>query len=141
MGGGPILLPLTSVGRPRRDPFGLVKPQVHMSTMDWQPTARRLQSLEAEPVTVEDMLGVPELSQYEALPDSCRETCSGVLAARRVQREIPCFDGNYPIELPRQTALGKHVIQRTLANAARTGANPASVMQSQNDNAPALRRP
>ena len=87
------------------------------------------------------MLGVPELSQYEALPDSCRETCSGVPAARRVQREIPCFDGNYAIELPRQTALGKHVIQRTLANAARTGANPASVMQSQNDNAPALRRP
>ena len=23
-----------------------------------------------------------------------------------------CFDGNYPIELPRRTALGKHVIQR-----------------------------
>ena len=41
-----------------------------------------------------------------------------------------CFDGNYPIELPRQTALGKDVMQRTLANAARTGANPASVMQS-----------
>ncbi len=52
-----------------------------------------------------------------------------------------CFDGNYPIELPRQAALGKHVIQRTLANAARTGANPASVMQSENDNEPALRRP
>jgi len=52
-----------------------------------------------------------------------------------------CFDGNYPIELPRQTALGKDVIQRTLANAARTGANPASVMQSENDNVPALRRP
>jgi len=52
-----------------------------------------------------------------------------------------CFDGNYPIELPRQTALGKHVIQRTLANAARTGANPASVMQSENDNVPTLRRP
>jgi amidophosphoribosyltransferase len=52
-----------------------------------------------------------------------------------------CFDGNYPIELRRQTALGKHVIQRTLANAARTGANPASVIQSENDNVPALRRP
>ena len=52
-----------------------------------------------------------------------------------------CFDGNYPIELPRQTALGKDVMQRTLANAARTGANPASVMQSENDNVPALRRP
>ena len=52
-----------------------------------------------------------------------------------------CFDGNYPIELPRQTALGKDVMQRTLANAARTGANPASVMQSENDNVPAMRRP
>ncbi len=52
-----------------------------------------------------------------------------------------CFDGNYPIELPRQTTLGNDVIQRTLANAARTGANPASVMQSENDNVPALRRP
>jgi amidophosphoribosyltransferase len=51
------------------------------------------------------------------------------------------FDGNYPIELPRQTALGKDVMQRTLANAARTGGNPASVMQSENDNVPALRRP
>ena len=52
-----------------------------------------------------------------------------------------CFDGNYPIELPRQTALGKDVMQHTLANAARTGANPASVMQSENDNVPTLRRP
>jgi amidophosphoribosyltransferase len=52
-----------------------------------------------------------------------------------------CFDGNYPIELPRQTARGKDVMQCTLANAARTGANPASVMQSENDNVPALRRP
>jgi amidophosphoribosyltransferase len=52
-----------------------------------------------------------------------------------------CFDGNYPIELPRQTALGKDVMQRTLANAARTGVNPASVMQSENRNVPTLRRP
>jgi amidophosphoribosyltransferase len=52
-----------------------------------------------------------------------------------------CFDGKYPIELPRQTALGKNVMQGTLANAARTGANPASVMQSENDNVPTLRRP
>jgi hypothetical protein len=42
---------------------------------------------------------------------------------------------------PGQTPLGKDVIQRTLANAARTGANPASVMQSENDNVPAMRRP
>ena len=52
-----------------------------------------------------------------------------------------CFDGNYPIELPRQIALGKDVMQCTLANAARTGANRASVMQSENDNVPGLRRP
>ena len=52
-----------------------------------------------------------------------------------------CFDGNYPIELPTQTALGKNVIEHTPANAARTGANPASVVQSENVNMPALRRP
>jgi len=52
-----------------------------------------------------------------------------------------CFDGNYPTELPRQTALGKHVIQRTLANVARIGADPASVMQSENDNVSGLCRP
>ena len=46
-----------------------------------------------------------------------------------------------PMRRPGQTPLGKDVIQRTLANAARTGANPASVMQSENDNVPALRRP
>ena len=32
-----------------------------------------------------------------------------------------CFDGNYPIELPGETALGKNVIEHMLANAARTG--------------------
>ena len=52
-----------------------------------------------------------------------------------------CFDGNYPIEQPRQTAFGTDVMQRTIANTARAGANPASVMQSENDNVPALRRP
>ena len=46
-----------------------------------------------------------------------------------------------PMRRPGQAPLGKDVIQRTLANAARTGANPASVMQSENDNVPALRRP
>ena len=43
MGGGPTLLPLTSVGRISRvgpaETIGLVNPQIHMSTMDWQPTA------------------------------------------------------------------------------------------------------
>ncbi len=33
-----------------------------------------------------------------------------------------CFDGNYPIELPRESALGKNVVEHMLANAARTGA-------------------
>jgi len=32
-----------------------------------------------------------------------------------------CFDGNYPIELPGETALGKNVIEQMLATAARTG--------------------
>ena len=58
-----------------------------------------------------------------------------------MRQALACFDGNYPIELPRQTALGKDVMQCTLANAARTGANRASVMQSENDTVPALRRP
>ena len=52
-----------------------------------------------------------------------------------------CFDGNYPIELPGETALGQTVVEHMLANAARTGANPASVMQSENDNVLTLRRP
>ena len=30
-----------------------------------------------------------------------------------------CFDGNYPIELPSETALGKNVIEHMLTNAAR----------------------
>lgn len=33
-----------------------------------------------------------------------------------------CFDGKYPIELPRETALGKNVIEHMLANAARGAA-------------------
>jgi amidophosphoribosyltransferase len=48
-----------------------------------------------------------------------------------------CFDGNYPIELPDDSALGKNVIEHMLANAARTGAP----MQADNDNVSALRRP
>jgi amidophosphoribosyltransferase len=48
-----------------------------------------------------------------------------------------CFDGNYPIELPGETALGKNVIEHMLATAARTGIP----LQSENDNASALRRP
>ena len=42
-----------------------------------------------------------------------------------------CFDGNYPIELPGETALGKNVIEHMLANAARTGIP----IQADNDNA------
>ena len=52
-----------------------------------------------------------------------------------------CRARRYALRRPGQTPLGKDVIQRTLANAARTGANPASVMQSENDNVPAMRRP
>ncbi|MET0700875.1 MAG: amidophosphoribosyltransferase [Mycobacterium sp.] len=52
-----------------------------------------------------------------------------------------CFDGNYPIELPSETALGKNVMEHMLSNAARAGVTPVSVVQSENDNASALRRP
>ncbi len=48
-----------------------------------------------------------------------------------------CFDGNYPIELPGETALGKNVVEHMLATAARTGVP----LQPDNDNASALRRP
>jgi amidophosphoribosyltransferase len=48
-----------------------------------------------------------------------------------------CFDGNYPIELPGETALGKNVIEQMLATAARTGIP----LQADNDNVSALRRP
>lgn len=48
-----------------------------------------------------------------------------------------CFDGNYPIELPGETALGKNVIEHMLETAARTGIP----LQIENDNASALRRP
>jgi amidophosphoribosyltransferase len=52
-----------------------------------------------------------------------------------------CFDGNYPIELPSETALGKNVIEHMLANAARASGAAVSVVQSENDNVSALRRP
>ncbi len=48
-----------------------------------------------------------------------------------------CFDGNYPIELPGETALGKNVIEHMLETAARTGIP----LQADNDNASAIRRP
>jgi amidophosphoribosyltransferase len=48
-----------------------------------------------------------------------------------------CFDGDYPIELPGETALGKNVIEHMLATAARTGIP----LQVDNDNVSALRRP
>jgi len=47
-----------------------------------------------------------------------------------------CFDGNYPIELPGESALGKNVIEHMLSNTARSAAPVAD-----NDNASALRRP
>jgi amidophosphoribosyltransferase len=48
-----------------------------------------------------------------------------------------CFDGNYPIELPGEAALGKNVVEQMLATAARTGLP----LTADNDNASALRRP
>ena len=48
-----------------------------------------------------------------------------------------CFDGDYPIELPGETALGKNVIEHMLETAARTGIP----LQVDNDNASAVRRP
>jgi amidophosphoribosyltransferase len=48
-----------------------------------------------------------------------------------------CFDGQYPIELPSESALGKNVIEHMLANAARNGLP----VQAANDNSSALRRP
>jgi amidophosphoribosyltransferase len=48
-----------------------------------------------------------------------------------------CFDGNYPIELPGEAALGKNVVEHMLASAARTGLP----LTADNDNASALRRP
>ncbi|MCF6387552.1 amidophosphoribosyltransferase [Mycobacterium sp. MBM] len=51
-----------------------------------------------------------------------------------------CFDGDYPIELPGETALGKNVIEHMLANAARNGI-PLESVKTVGDNADALRRP
>lgn len=51
-----------------------------------------------------------------------------------------CFDGDYPIELPGETALGKNVIEHMLANAARNGI-PLESAKAVGDNADALRRP
>jgi amidophosphoribosyltransferase len=47
-----------------------------------------------------------------------------------------CFDGNYPIELPGESALGKNVIEHMLANTARSNAPVTD-----NGNVSALRRP
>ncbi len=48
-----------------------------------------------------------------------------------------CFDGDYPIELPGETALGKNVVEHMLASAARSGLP----LQAENDNVSAVRRP
>ena len=60
-----------------------------------------------------------------------------------------CFDGNYPIELPSETVLGKNVVEHMLATTARTNTNLPIVeadgrrmpVQADNDNVSALRRP
>lgn len=58
-----------------------------------------------------------------------------------------CFDGNYPIELPSEAALGKNVVEHMLATAARTKLPIVEAdgrrmpVQVDNDNVSALRRP
>ena len=50
-----------------------------------------------------------------------------------------CFDGNYPIELPKETSMGKAVLEQMLASAAGDGrVDPLTVP---NDNASAVLRP
>jgi amidophosphoribosyltransferase len=51
-----------------------------------------------------------------------------------------CFDGDYPIELPGETALGKNVIEHMLENAARSGL-PLEPVKTVGDAADAVRRP
>ena len=51
-----------------------------------------------------------------------------------------CFDGDYPIELPGESALGKNVIEHMLASAARNGL-PLESTNAGGDNADAVRRP
>jgi amidophosphoribosyltransferase len=52
-----------------------------------------------------------------------------------------CFDGNYPIELPGETALGKNVIEEMLATAARSSIPVQAGNGNGNGNVSALRRP
>nr|WP_250324308.1 amidophosphoribosyltransferase [Williamsia sp. CHRR-6] len=62
-----------------------------------------------------------------------------MIAATEQPREqlcAACFDGNYPIDLPRETSMGKAVLETMLANAA-----SSDVVSATNDNASALRRP
>ena len=51
-----------------------------------------------------------------------------------------CFDGNYPIELPGETALGKNVIEHMLATAARTGIRDPGRQRQRLGAAPSLSR-
>ncbi|MDS1114552.1 amidophosphoribosyltransferase [Gordonia westfalica] len=50
-----------------------------------------------------------------------------------------CFDGNYPIELPEETSMGKAVLEQMLASAAHDGT--VDPLTKPNDNASALMRP
>ena len=52
-----------------------------------------------------------------------------------------CLTATARSSCPWETGTWQTVVEHMLANAARTGANPASVVQSENDNMPALRRP
>src|SRR6478752_4325658 len=112
--------------------MGLVETDIESGwqLVDWSSTPR--------PPSVECLLtggvGLAGGKRWAALMGVATETIRVAAVLRLLRRQLPD-------RTAQATALGKDVIQRTLANAARTGANPASVMQSENDNVPALRRP
>ena len=62
----------------------------------------------------------------------------GMVAATEQPRAnlcAACFDGDYPIELPRETSMGKAVLEQMLANAA------GDPLTQANDNVSAIMRP
>ncbi|MGL5444992.1 MAG: amidophosphoribosyltransferase, partial [[Mycobacterium] stephanolepidis] len=53
----------------------------------------------------------------------------GMVAATQEPRSrlcCACFDGHYPIELPKETALGKNVVENMLAATARETSNDSA---------------
>ncbi|SIJ96909.1 Probable amidophosphoribosyltransferase PurF [Mycobacteroides abscessus subsp. abscessus] len=56
-------------------------------------------------------------------------SAEGMVAATQEPRSrlcCACFDGNYPIELPKETALGKNVVEHMLAATARETSSESS---------------